>query len=258
MKFKFDLTKTVAVAGGLLLATSTASLHAGSAIKEVAAPPVAEEETSFFKGSLSTGYDSEYIFRGANLSDGSGLVWTNLAVTLFDHLNLAAWYADVPDTDYSELDLTASLSYSVGIVDLAGGVVWYYYPDAEDDAIDDTFEPFVSANVNIGSMVDWFNYIGYDTEEDGWYFYSSVSAGIPVTDWLTITPLAGIGYGVDYYADHDSDSAFNQIDLRLTASFALSKTVTLSPYIAGVFPLDAIDNTQEDEFYGGASLSVSF
>lgn len=257
MKFKFDLTKTVAVAGGLLLTTSAPLFAGSSSVKEVAAPVAAEEESSFFKGSLSTGYDSSYIFRGSNLSDDDGLVWTNLAVTLFDHLNLSAWYADVPESDYSELDLTASVTYSVGIVDLSGGLTWYYFPDADEDAEDDTFEPFVSANVNIGDTVDWFNYVGYDTEEDGWYFYTAVSAGFAVTDFLTITPLAGIAYGIDYYADEDGDD-FNHIDLRLTASFAITDTVTLSPYIAGAIPLDAIDDSQDDELYGGVALSVSF
>jgi hypothetical protein len=254
MKFKFDLTKTAAVAGGLLLTTSATPLFAG--VKEVAAPPVVEEEaSSWWKGSLTAGYDSEYIFRGSNLSDGDSLVWTNLGFTLFDHLNLSAWYASVPDGDYSELDLTASVTYSVSIVDLSAGLIWYYFPDAE--AEDDTFEPFVSANVNIGDYVDWFNYVGYDTEEDGWYFYTAVSAPIPVTDWLTLTPLAGIGYGIDYYGDEDGDD-FNQVDVRLTATFKLSETVTFAPYIAGVFPLEAIDNSQDDEVYGGAAFSVSF
>jgi len=253
MKLNIDLKKTLAV-GGLMLASSMLSLQAG--VKEVAAPaPVAEEETSWWKGSLSAGYDSKYIFRGTDFSGSDGLVWTNLAVTLFDHVNLAAWYADVPSGDYGELDLTASLTYSVGIVDLSGGLIWYYF--TEDDT-DDTFEPFVSANVNIGEYVDWLVYAGYDTEEDGFYFYTSVSAPIPVTDWLTLTPLAGIGYGVDYYSDKgDSNSDFNQVDLRLTAAFKLSKTVTLSPYIAAVFPLDNIES-QDDNVYGGASLSVSF
>lgn len=256
MKLKFEMTKTMAIAGGLLLALSSAAVQAGP-MKEVAPPPVLEEEDAFWSGSLTAGYDSTYIFRGANLSDDDGLVWTNLGVTLFDHLNLAAWYASVPESEYSELDLTASVSYSVGIVDLSGGVIWYYFPDAPEGAEDDTFEPFASANVNLGEIVDWFNYVGYDTEEDGWYFYTSVSAGFAVTDWLTLTPLAGIGYGIDYYADEDGDD-FNQVDLRLTASIALSDTVTLSPYIAAVFPLDAIDDSQDDEVYGGVAFSVSF
>jgi hypothetical protein len=256
MKLKLDITKAVAVAGAVL-AVSSATTFAGP-VKEVAPPPVVEEADPFWGGSLTVGYDSTYIFRGSNLSDDNGLVWTNLGFTLFDHLNLGAWYASVPETDYSELNLTASVGYSVGIVDLAAGVIWYYFPDAPEGTADDTFEPFVSANVNLGEVVDWFVYGGYDTEEDGWYFYTSVSAGIPVTDWLTLTPLAGIGYGVDYYNDPGSDSDFNQVDVRLTASFALSKTVTFSPYIAGVFPLDAIDDSQDDEVYGGAAFSVSF
>lgn len=250
-----NLKKTLL--GGLLLALGMGSTFAG--VKEVATPqPEVTEEESWFSGSLTAGWDSTYIFRGANISNDDDLVWTNLAVTLFDTLNLAAWYASVPGEDFSELDLTASLTYSVGIVDLTAGVIWYYFPDAPEDAIDDTFEPFVSANVNIGEYVDWFVYGGYDTEDEGWYFYTSVSAGIPVTDWLTLTPLAGIGYGVDYYNDEDSDNDFNHVDVRLTASFALTETVTLSPYIAAVFPLEHIDDAQEEELYGGVSLSVSF
>ena len=59
-----------------------------------------------------------------------------------------------------------------------------------------------------------------------------------------------------------SASDFNHAAVFLKAPIALKENVTLTPYVAVNFPLDGVDdvtfNTQDDEVYGGVSLSVGF
>ena len=56
---------------------------------------------------VSVGYDTDYIFRGANL--GQDLLWTdvNVSTSLSDGLglNIGAWYANPTDAGDDELDI---------------------------------------------------------------------------------------------------------------------------------------------------------
>ncbi len=132
---KVLLSFTVAAATGL------ASLQAGSAPAPAMSAPVAPAATSHgllgdVAGELSSGFDSHYIFRGANL--GENAVWTglNLAVPIADGLDLGlgAWYINPTEGGADdELDLFASLGTSFGGVDVSLGYTAYLYPEDNGD-----------------------------------------------------------------------------------------------------------------------------
>ncbi|MNC97153.1 hypothetical protein D3C83_147140 [compost metagenome] len=54
-------------------------------------------------------------------------------------------------------------------------------------------------------------------------------------------------------------SGFNHIKEGVSLPIKLTSTATLTPYIAGNIPIDSLeDNGEDDQVYGGISLSVSF
>ena len=76
-----------------------------------------------------------------------------------------------------------------------------------------------------------------------------------VTDRISVVPAALISYGIDYYGV----DGFNHVKVGLSLPIKLTSTATLTPYIAYNLPIDALDDLgEEDEIYGGVSLSVSF
>jgi hypothetical protein len=251
----------------LVLAMSglAASVFAGTPAKApaVVQPPV-EEPLGF---TLSVGYDSHYIFRGVKFAEN--LVWGQidgvLPLTDMLSLNAGAWYGSssdgrfgIPKTggSFHELDLYGGLLADLGPVTVGLKYTHYFYDGESTDngAVNDVNEVGITLASTLGP-VDVIAGAYYDDETDGFYFETGVSHTFEVTDRISIVPAALISYGDDYYGV----SGFNHIKVGVSVPIKLTKTATLTPYIAGNIPIDALeDNGEDDQVYGGVSLSVSF
>ena len=103
--------------------------------------------------------------------------------------------------------------------------------------------------------MDWNGTVRYDFEVEGWYMEAGISKGFAVADSLEVVLSTGISYQVDYFS---ANGDFNHVYAMASLPIALRSNVTLEPYIAGLWGLDAIDDFQDDIVHGGVSLSVSF
>lgn len=253
----------------LALLAAAGSATAGTPAPKAPISPVVEEDDSL-GFSLAAGYDSSYIFRGVKYGDH--LVWTSLTVPikLTDKLTFtfAPWYGNIADGEYDELDVVAGFTYDLGFATVGVGYTWYYYPFSGFD----TSEPNVtiqSCLCELGTCkINWFAGAFLDVNADGgdlfgnaggdpgWYFETGLNTSIAITDWLSIVPEARITYGVDYYGV----DGFNNVLLKLGAPITLTKTATLTPYIAGSLAIDSLhhDLGVDDELFGGISLTVTF
>ncbi len=92
-------------------------------------------------------------------------------------------------------------------------------------------------------------------EAEGSYLEGTVGTTIEISDSVALEIGTGISYGDDYYGV----SGLNNVFARAALPIALTETLTLSPYIAHSWAVDSLEDTGgEDEFFGGASLSVAF
>lgn len=254
------VTKLIALSL-LALATAVGSANAGAPAKNPKAPdPVAPVDDSL-GFSLSVGYDSTYIFRGVDFGDH--LVWGSLTIPikLTDKLTFtfAPWYGNIADGGYDELDLAAGFTYDLGFATIGAGYTWYYFPFSEFD----TNEPNITINSCLGAIgackINWFAGAFCDFEanngNEGWYFETGLNTTIPVTDMVSLVPEVRVTYATDYYGQ----DGFNNVLVKLGAPIALTKTATLTPYVAGSIALEALDAINQDsEFIGGVSLTVTF
>ena len=233
----------------------------------VVAPAPADDTLGF---SLSAGYDSDYIFRGYPW--GNHLVWAGLSmpIKLTDKLTFtfAPWYGNVNDADtsvgsYDELDLVASLSYDAGFATISAGYTWYYYPFSDWN----TSEPNITISKTIGNLTVFggayldVNAKGGDIVSatdgsSGWYFEAGANYNIKICDKLSLVPEVRLSYGENYYGV----KGFNNVTVKLTAPYQLTKTAVIAPYIAGNLPIDSLkdDLGVDSQVYGGVALTVTF
>lgn len=245
-------------------AAFAASAFAGAPAKAPAViqPPMVEEEAPL-GFTLTAGYDTDYVYRGVQFAEHLVSIGLdgNIPFTDVLSLNVGAWFGTSADDSYvgtgdsyHELDLYAALLADLGPVTVGLKYQYYLFEGDAGDVLDDIHEVGVVFSTTLGP-VDLIGGAYYDETADGFYFETGVSKAIEITDRISLVPSALVSYAIDYYGV----DGFNHVKLSLAAPIKLTKTATLTPYIAGNIPIDALDDLgEEDRVYGGVSLSVSF
>jgi len=186
--------------------------------------------------------------------------------------------------DYSEYDLYTSLDYDLGFGTFSVGYNHYFFPNSfsgnnlvaapgavyEDAAVRDAGElQLVFATSFYG--FDWDIGYFYDFRIGGSYYETNLAYEVPVTPWLSLVPAFQMGYGIDYYSGGGNivfgagstgvSSGITHFQFTLSAPIALTPTASLTPYISWVSSdrtRNYLNNSANNELFGGVSLSVSF
>jgi len=251
MKQHILIAASVALIGSPAFAGGYSSKGAG----EVTPPPVVEEPFTL-GATVSVGYDTKYMFRGVDFGDNLVHSGLELALPFGDivELTLGAWYGDVVDSSFSELDLFAELGFDLGLVSVAVGYTYYYFPDGGDGA----HEPYLGLGFGIGPVeIGLTGYAESEADEGEFGYYAELTAdySVELGGPVSLDVGALISYGWNYYGVDD----WNNIQASIGLPIALTSTATLTPYIAYSWALDGLtDIGQGDELFGGIALEVTF
>ena len=137
----------------LLAASSALTAQAGTPAPAAIAPAPA---SSPWTGSITLGYDTDYIYRGVQVYSGEVYAKDLFTATLDLNYqindkwswNINAWYGNSFDDDsnYDELDLYTRLMYKVSdTLSIGPSFKYYYYPVFNHTNYDEQFEPGVEA-----------------------------------------------------------------------------------------------------------------
>jgi hypothetical protein len=311
MKLK-SMTSVITKSALVLAACASLNAFAGTSAPsgksgKAVIPPVEESGALLdtLGASMETGYDSRYYFRGRYFADNTVWAGLSLSVPLTEQLSLGfgALYTSTAGTpmgngapkgkgsfDYSELDLSTSLTYDAGFAKF--GLVYTHYEFLDGNSGTNGGIP-VGAIRNTGSAGELnqsgaeevgltvASSVGPVNVYAGYYYdftigasYAEVGADAPieVTSWMSLVPAVKMGYGFgDYYTQTQAGvggapnrrgnlSGLTHVIPSLSAPIKLTKTATLTPYMAYNISLDTrhLNNTQESEFFGGVKLGVTF
>ncbi len=240
-------------------AFAIASANAGDT--SPAGKEVVVEEPSELGVTVAVGYNTSYIFRGVNYGDNQ--VTTRIDYDIPDvPLAIGAWYGNPTDgrgqnrLGRDELDLYATLSHSFGSVDAWLGYTAYLYPESGGGRLGKNSTNEIGTGIGTAAgPIDLALNAYYDLDIEGWYFDVSAGHSFVLCDVASLELSAGISYQVDY---NSAGSDFNSILLVAAIPIKLTNTATLRPYVAGNFALDAVKARQDDQIFGGISLSVTF
>ena len=298
MKMK-SMTSVVTKSALVLAACAGLNAFAGTAPAPSKGGPVVqpEEDGALFDtvgATLEVGYDTRYYQRGLYRADNT--VWTGLsldiALTEQLSLGLGAQYitsvettaggnqflgngaGGIGDFDFSELDLSAGLTYDAGFAKF--GVVYTHYEYFDGFAGSNFGGPVGAGELNVSSAdevgLTVAAGLGPVNFSAGWFYdfriggsYAQVGADLPieVTPWLSIVPAVQVGYGFDYYSGSEfggRTGGLTHVIPSVSAPIKLTKSATLTPYIAYNMSLDSRHqlNAEDNEIFGGVRLSVSF
>ncbi len=194
--------------------------------------------------SLSGGYESKYVFRGAFLSNDSIQGAFDVAV---DDFYFGAWTA-LPLTDEmdfgNEIDFYAGYGAAIDEVwSFDFGGTYYYYPDAADAS---TFEAYagIAGDLAFGPAL----YIYYDFDLETFTIEGSLGSSWDVADKTTFD----IGGSLGWFEPDSGDSGYY---IMTSAGFSYAFTDDASGSI-GIRWSDLED--ADSEFWVGASVSSSW
>jgi hypothetical protein len=203
---------------------------------------------------ISVGYDTDYIFRGANL--GQDLLWSdvNVSSSLSDGLglNIGAWYANATDGGTDELDVYAGISTDLGGMALDLGTTYYYFPG-------DTGANALEFGAALGSSVGAFDVsvgLYHDIDTDNTYIEVGVGTSVDLSDSLSLDIGATVGNNQNVVIT-DQAEGLTALTLTVGAPIGLSDNATLTPYVGINVGLDDNDGA-DDEIFSGISLNVGF
>lgn len=218
---------------------------------------------------LHTGYSSEYIFRGTNLGDDLIETGFDVATEAWGlGLSAGVWYANYQlqddfngDSNVNEIDFYAEVSKDFGFATLSTGYI-YYYNDVDQFTenefggnLADTQEVYFSAARDFGfakaSLTYFWDIVG---DNDG-YTELGLSRSFELSPCVSLNASTNFGYLLE-------EGDFTAWTTRVSLDWGFVEHAKLSPFVQYSValsdePTTAYDNS-ENEFIGGAMLSVSF
>lgn len=280
------MTSVITKSALVLAACASVNAFAGTSAPAKGVTPTVEEGGALFDtlgATLEVGYDTRYYFRGLWFADNTTWAGTSLSVPLTEKLSLGfgALYTSTVDTpttgandfDYSELDLSTSLTYDAGFAKL--GLVYTHYEFFDGFSGSNAGVPNAAGELNVGGVeevgatiatsvgpVNLYGGFYYDFTIGASYAEIGADAPIAINSWLSLVPAVKAGYGfTNYYTVLGTQqSGLTHVIPSLSAPIKLTKTATLTPYVAYNISLDTrhSNNTQDSEIFGGVKLGVSF
>jgi hypothetical protein len=230
---------------------------------------------------LTAGYDSEYYYRGLWFSNQNA--WYNLGASkkLSDTttLNGLVYYTASNDrrSQYQELDLGASLAYDAGFATLTAGYTYFFFLNGyvgNNAGQSFSHELYLSAAKAVGPVNVTATY-AYDLYIDAGYGEIAVDKSFELSEStsLVLKAVAGYSFG-GYYTSFDgagfntgTESVWTHIGLNASLPIALSKTATLTPYVAynisgagrtETNAANTVYGAEDDQFFFGVSLKAVF
>ncbi len=193
----------------------------------------------------SVGVSNLYLFRGADLGDGSAQVWGDLSAS-YGGFYGGIWASSGDDTLGTEYDLYAGYGGEIAGISYDLGVVNYVYPSAETSFNTDTNQLETSSPSGFADFSESIISLGYA----GFSFtHVKVIAGGSGTSYRAY----GYEYG-DYsvtYGDHEDANTDGHFDVTYAYSDTLSFTGSF-----GVDSDNGDNDTREPLFVVALSLPI--
>jgi uncharacterized protein (TIGR02001 family) len=249
---RFKSIYAVALATGALIAGPASAQEAEPAPAVGSPEPAAEaEEANPFTISGSATVVSDYRFRGISQTDRRFAVQAGVTVTHESGVYAGIWGSSVDKYvaagSDQEIDFILGLKRSFGATTVDGGVIYYYYPGAEQlfpGYDSDFYEPYISVAHNFGAVTAKVS-AAYAPEqnalsigsgrEDNLYVAGDLSGSIPGLP-LTLSAHLGRSFGPSYltigksYTDWNVGAAYTWKALTFGLSYVDTNKDLYSPF----------------------------
>ncbi|MBN2331658.1 MAG: MipA/OmpV family protein [Deltaproteobacteria bacterium] len=225
---------------------------------------------------------SKYIWRGLEVNEEFVLqpsltagyggfsfnIWGNMDLTSFGE-DECVYTSGCDDRSgqFTEIDLTMDYTHSWDAFTLGVGIIAYEFPNWE--ASEDTHEFYVSGAVDTLLQPSLTIYYDFD-EVEGLYASFGIGHSFAINEKLALDLSASVGYADGDYNEAYfgvDDSGFVDLSVGVSLAIPVGDMVTITPMLSYTSLInsdlrDAVEAGEccnnEDNFYGGIAIAVSF
>lgn len=207
-----------------------------------------------------TGYRSGYNYRGFELAESMIDFQIESEIVLNDYtfLSLGSWYAtETGDGSFDEAAFFTHLRFQkTDQLTLGLSVTYRAFGNSKSP-----LAAFFEDGADLGTFATWhFNKdfdatagAYYDTGAAAWYGHAETRWSKVFSDKAYLSLKTGVSYVNDYYGR----DGMNDVYGRLSLTYHLSDTLSITPFVGGSVLLD--DNTAgDDQAFGGLWFAVRF
>jgi hypothetical protein len=232
-----------------------------------AAPALAE--TSAFNASASVSFNSDYMWRGFNLYDGSSIQpsisvdydtgYGTVGGNVWSHLSAEGGTTNIDK--FTEIDYTLTYALALDPIAVKVGHLWYTYPK-DSDNLENTAEIFASVVIDDEALGSPFPlsptlsaYHDYDLV-DGQYYELGISHTFEpkgLGDGFNFTPYAAFGFAEDQTPVYAANG-FVQSTFGVSTSLSMGD-VAVTPSLN--YTAEADENLK-NEFWFGMTFGYTF
>jgi hypothetical protein len=201
-----------------------------------------------------TGYRSNYVYRGFELSESTLDFQIEAEIALSNNLalNVGGWYAtETGNGNFDESAGFLKLHYQATEHLTLGTSAVYrnfnnsIFNEGVDMGVFGTWQFCRDFGITLGG--------NYDTGADGWYGNLETNWTKPLSDKAFFSLKTGVS-AVDSYYDRNG---FNDVYSRISLTYNISETVSVTPFFGGSALLDS-DDVGDDTAFGGVWFEVRF
>lgn len=199
-----------------------------------------------------TGFRSESIWRGFKLGDRvlDFQLQAEIALSNEWRLDVGGLYAtETGDGDFSQSALFVDLMHDADQFSAGVSVTLQSFDQA---ILNDGIDIAPSLTWHVTNDLDVTGGAAYDSGADAPYLWLETEWSKPVTDSSFVVLKAGTSWVDDYYGR----SGWNDFYARAAFTYAISKSVALTPFVGVSLPMEA--STETERFYGGVWFEVNF
>jgi len=215
------------------------------------------EESAAWSGTITAGYDTRYVLYGYRYARHLYHADTYLSRAATESVSLwgGGWYGCFSDGTYRELDLyggadwTPRERWTLGL-----GYSLFNYFDAPFTEDDEGHE-FTAYAIHTTGPFTLTLRDHYDLTAEG-HLARAILAW--TREWparWTLDAEAEYGHAFHYYVEEDGP---HHGQFKLSLSRPITETVSATAFVARTLALDALDEFERDDTFGGVSVTRSF